>query len=288
MTDWRQRLHGDPANWLLDAADNPSVCFWFLRDVVGRPENAPNVVETRDLALYSDEVQNIFAAQDPAGFWESSFSLDLPRYRATLWTIALLAELGLPRQSRRARAACEFILQSRFTENGDFVGLRDMGLRGLLVHALVYFIGPQDTRVLRAAERLAQTADISPDSIVFTLWGLSSIPPDHRTLDVDKRVSQATEHVLDRLANRGYPTSGTFPSFDPSDLFLALYVISHVGRLADPRAQSALERVWEAQREDGRWALATSYGGMLLIEAEPTGVPSKWATLNALRIVTRS
>jgi hypothetical protein len=28
-SDWRCRLRGDPANWLLDVEDNPSIYFWL-------------------------------------------------------------------------------------------------------------------------------------------------------------------------------------------------------------------------------------------------------------------
>src|SRR5512141_2902724 len=111
-SDWRYRLKGDPGNWLLDETDNPSVFFWFLRDIVGRPEDSPSLVEAREKILYSNLVQAIFERQDPAGFWESAISLDVPRYSSTLWMLALLAELGIPRASRRASLACEFVLQN--------------------------------------------------------------------------------------------------------------------------------------------------------------------------------
>ncbi len=90
--DWRFRLKGDPTRWLLDEADNPSVYYWFQRDIVGRPENAPALLEARDKILFSAPAQELFAAQNELGFWENPDSLDVPRYRATLWSLALLAE----------------------------------------------------------------------------------------------------------------------------------------------------------------------------------------------------
>src|SRR5512142_3134817 len=130
-SDWRYRLRGDPAAWLLDYADNPSVCFWFQRDIVGRPEDSPSLQAMREQILFSKPVQDVFAAQDESGFWESPLSLDLPRYRATLWSLALLAELGIPRASRHARAACEFVLQNHLNEDGAFTGLRLIDYAGL-------------------------------------------------------------------------------------------------------------------------------------------------------------
>ena len=47
-SDWRCRLRGDPANWLLDVEDNPSIYFWlwcfqsrrFFRGGAARPHAA--------------------------------------------------------------------------------------------------------------------------------------------------------------------------------------------------------------------------------------------------------
>jgi len=164
---FRQYLKKDPTRFLLDAEANPSVYLWYLIDIARRPENSIAVGEARERVLYSNPVQEIFAAQKPEGYWESPESLSEPRYRATVWTLALLAELGIPRESRRARAACEFALQNFSDASGRFSELDTVEV-GYLIHALAYFNRARDERVQRAARRLIQE-DVSDDANVAAL-----------------------------------------------------------------------------------------------------------------------
>jgi hypothetical protein len=195
--------------------------------------------------------------------------------------------LGLPRCSRRARAACEFILENHLNTLGDFTGMRDLSLRGMLIHALVYFVGPRDPRVTRLLQRLTSTAPSDPAAALFALSALADIPENERPEELQFAVHSKLVEVLNALAGGAYPTMGAFPPFDGGDAVLALRVLARLGRLGDPRAQPAIGRLWERQKEGGRWALERSFNGMLLTAVEPAGVPSRWATLNALRIITR-
>ena len=99
---WRTYLRQDPTRFLLDADANPSVYLWYLIDLAHRPENSVAVSGARERVLYSPPVQHIFAAQQREGYWATPDSLAKPYYRATLWNLAHLAELGIPRDSRRA------------------------------------------------------------------------------------------------------------------------------------------------------------------------------------------
>ncbi len=281
QTNWGYRLRGDPTRWLLDYADNPSVYYWFQRNVVGRPENAPALLEARDQILYSAPVQALFAIQDQGGFWESPTSLDLPRYRATLWSLALLAELGIPRGSRRARAACEFVLQNHLNDDGAFTGLRQLDDAGLLVRSLLYFLPGDDSRLTPALDRLAVDA---AEGKVYALWALAENRPARYLPAIESGVNA----VLDRLARGDWRTFGAFPPFEGEDTLLALRVLALIGRLRDPRANAALEEVWARQGEGGRWALDQDHAGMILPSLDRAGLPSKWATLYALTIVSRT
>ncbi len=277
--DWRSRLRGDPAQWLLDSEDNPSIYFWFQRDIVGRPEDAATLMQAREQILYSAPVQEIFAAQNDLGYWDNPESLEEPRHRATLWSLALLAELGIPRNSRRARAACEFVLQNHLRENGKF-DLSDDQLSGLLVRALVYF-DREDPRVKRALECILPDAE---QGNIFALWALVD-SFDSMFLPAIERGAEA---VLDALARDAFTIFGAFPSFDRFDALLALRVLTQLNRASDERANGIVEKVWVRQGEGARWALEKSYHGSVAAHLEEAGVPSKWATLNVLRVVTKT
>ncbi len=282
--EWRHRLRGDPTNWLLDPDDNPSVYFWFLRDIVGRPEDAPALLEARERILYSAPVQALFATQSESGFWEDPASLDEPRYRATLWQLARLAELGAPRRSRRARAACEFALQNHLASTGAFQ-LRDPALAGLLIRALLYFGYADDARLSRALDGLC--ADAARGNL-FALWALAELPPARRDAPRVDAVTRGAAILLDALARGEWATFGAFPPFDARDAVLALRVLAMLGRARDPRARPAIEELWRRQEEGARWRLEKSYDGSLTALREDVSAPSKWATLDALRIVTRT
>lgn len=276
--NWRYRLRGDPANWLLDAEDNPSVYFWFQRDIVGRPFESAALREAREQILYSTPVQEIFAAQNELGYWENPESLGEPMHRATLWSLALLAELGIPRNSRRARTACEFVLQNHLQEDGKF-NLADDRLAGLLVRALVYFCG-DDPRLKPAVECILPDAE---QGNIFALWALADAPE----AAFAPAVEHGAEAVLNALARGEYKTFGASPSFDKFDALLALRVLVQLNRARDARAMEIIDKVWERQGEGARWALEKSYNGSLAAHVEDAGVPSKWATLNVLRVVTK-
>ncbi len=277
--DWRYRLRSDPARWLLDEADDPSVAFWFQRDIVGRPEDAPSLLDLREQILFSDPVQALFAAQDESGFWESPTSLELPRYKATLWSLALLAELGTPRASRHARAACEFVLQNHLNADDEVTGLLDRSHNGLLVRSLVYFRYGGDPRLTPALDGLA--ADAAAGNL-FALWAFAEL----RNAKYALPVTQGVEQVLDGLADDEFTIVGAFPPFEPHDAVLALRVVRSLGRAHDSRLDGITQKLWDQQEEGGRWHLEKSYEGTLATDLGGRDHQTKWATLNVLRVVT--
>jgi hypothetical protein len=271
--DWRYRLKGDPANWLLDSVDNPSVAFWFLRDIVHRPEQAAALVQLREAILFSQPVQEILAAQHRLGYWHNPELLDEPRHTSTLWTLAHLAELGIPRTSRRARAACEYALEN--------LNLADKSILGLLAHSLLYFNYRGDARL---SDILREVALDARRGNIFALWGLAAAADEKYSDSLNK----GTEEVMNRLARGEFTTFGAFPSFDPDDALLALRLLAYLDRSGDERAAGAIEQVWARQGEGARWLLEKSYNGSVATGARIASDASKWATLNALRILTKT
>jgi hypothetical protein len=284
---WRKFLHKDPTRFLLDPEADPSVYLWYLIDIAHRPEDSTIVTDARQRVLFSTLVQGIFAAQHADGYWESASSLSQPYYRLTLWNLAHLAELGVPRDSRRARAACEFALGNFQGERGGFVGL-DLVESGYLIHALSYFRLASDERVARAASSLSQRAleADSIDALVMALWACADF---RQNAEVSADVAFLRERLLDSLASsdddRFAPI--TFPPFNPHDgLFisrvLALHDCAH-----DPRAAHLIESILEKQNERGQWPLERSLNGGPNLQSEGASPASRWATLNAARVIIR-
>ncbi|MFZ2053165.1 MAG: hypothetical protein WAU81_03110 [Candidatus Aminicenantales bacterium] len=55
----------------------------------------------------------------------------------------------------------------------------------------------------------------------------------------------------------------------------------------DIRMQDALELILSKQNERGQWNLEMTYNGRFQVDIEQKGRPSKWVTLNALRVLKR-
>lgn len=279
---WRRYLRRDPTRWLL-TTDDPSILLWYQLDLAHRPETAPIVQETREQVLYSTPVQTLFAAQDELGFWGRPDTLSQPYYRGTLWNLALLAELGIPRHSRRARAACEYALQFQ-SEAGLIEGL-DAVEAGYLVRALAYFL-PEDARVRRAARALVEHAARagSFETHLLALWGAHPFRADPVTA---ARTRDLSACVLDFIGTHQGYAALCFPQFDPRDPLFVLRVLGEYDRLQDARATPWLDNLAARQDEEGRWRLEQSLNDQLLIRLEEAGAPSRWITLNALRVITK-
>ncbi len=73
-------------------------------------------------------VERIFARQATQGHWGDPESPYLPKYKATYWTVMLLAELGLTREDERAKRAAECLFRFQ-SPGGGFAECGEVGAR---------------------------------------------------------------------------------------------------------------------------------------------------------------
>lgn len=277
---WKKYLRADPTRWLLETND-PSILLWYQLDIAHRPADARAVIDTRERVLYSEPVQNIFAKQNDLGYWGDAEKLAAPQFSATLWNLALLAELGIPRASRRARNACEFILQNFLDDDGAFAGLNETET-GYLLRAFGYFNYVKDARVLHAARVLNGRAH-SFAARVGALWGWRAFCED---ADIARLTQENIERLLDAV-NAQAVASYTFPQFDPRDELFCLRVLAEYDRLQDARAAPLIDALIAKQNEHAQWTLERDVNAQLLTPFENAGAPSRWVTLNALRVIIK-
>ena len=163
--------------WLLEE-DTPHVRYNTLRDIVGLPQDNPEVRESRELMMESPPVSKILARQNQdGGFLQESFVKSrgiesarvgyAPKHRATTWHALFLDQAGLTGDDPRIRALGEYILENSFSEElGAFgwMAERKTGSRperipcfiGNMVHALCAFGFGDDRRVRSSFEFLAR------------------------------------------------------------------------------------------------------------------------------------
>jgi hypothetical protein len=151
----------DPLPWLLEA-DTPAVRYLALRDLAGLQRDDAVLVDARDAAYSQGPIATILDAMNPAGYWVDPGPGYYPKYRSTVWSLILLAQLGAEaRYDARIAQACAYILDvgltplGQFTASGAPSGTADC-LQGNLCEALVS-LGYDDPRLDLAFEWMART-----------------------------------------------------------------------------------------------------------------------------------
>lgn len=315
---WRDVLRGDPIPWLLEA-DNPSVRAFTLTDVLDCPANEPQVVAAREAIMYSRPVREILAAQYPAGYWIKPDVGYSPRYRATVWQVIFLADLGAACTEAIARA-CEHVLAHTYLpEKGLFSAHKRVNetflcLNGNLLRALWHFGYGAHPIVQRVGETLAREVVenrfrcrcdmVSPGrdrlpcvwGCIKVLHGFAAIPPEFRSPTIRAAIAHGVNFLLSHdLLRADYPYAEEisdlwwrfgFPPGYAADALEALEVLSAHGVTDDPRLSPVLRQVLEKQDEQGRWLLETTLE-KTWTQFEEKGRPSKWVTWRALRALKR-
>jgi hypothetical protein len=157
-------LKANPLNWLLENdSDNPGVRYFALRDLMGLPETDAQVRAARAEIMRRGPVPVILAAQHPEGYWVKPGSGYSPKYRATIWAIIVLAELGANPDDPRIQAGCEYLLTHSVAENDAFSVYRNpvphgalLCLNGNLLYALCRLGYAADERLQKTADWLAR------------------------------------------------------------------------------------------------------------------------------------
>lgn len=130
--------------------------------------------------------------------------------------------------------------------------------------------------------------------VVKALKALSEIPPDKRTPEVLQTIKEGTEyllkhhihkrsHNLTKVSKPGWLRFG-FPLMYGTDILEILGILTKLG-CRDERMREAVDVVVSKQDSNGTWKLANTFNGRFQVDIEEKGRPSKWITLNALRVL---
>jgi hypothetical protein len=118
--EWQSQLKGNPIPWLLEP-ESPGARYLTLRDILDTPAGGPELYAARQLAHTEGPIASILAEMDPSGFWAEPGPGYNPKYRSTVWTVILLAQLGASAaQDARISLACTYLLQHALTKSGQF------------------------------------------------------------------------------------------------------------------------------------------------------------------------
>jgi hypothetical protein len=158
---WQNQLQGDALPWLLEAED-PAVRYLALRDLSGCSPTDAELVAARRAAHAQGPIVTILAAMDSAGYWVEPGPGYNPKYRSTVWSLILLAQLGATvAEDARIARACAYLLDHALTAGGQFTasgapsGTADC-MQGNLSWALLE-LGYDDPRLEKAMDWMARS-----------------------------------------------------------------------------------------------------------------------------------
>jgi hypothetical protein len=160
---WLEELKGDPLPWLLEA-DDPGARYLALRDLLDRAPDDPELAAARKAAHGEGPLAAILKEMNEEGYWVQPGPGYSPKYRSTVWSVILLAQLGgSAAADGRIRRACDYVLDHALLPDGRFTlsGAAPSGnidcLQGNLCAALVDLGFPvfYVTDLLQIAEALA-------------------------------------------------------------------------------------------------------------------------------------
>lgn len=154
-------LKGDVLDWLLES-DDPGTRYLVLRDLLDLPPDDRELRAACVEAHTKGPIAAILAEMQPEGYWVEPGPGYYPKYRGTVWSVILLAQLGASSaQDERIGRACHYVLDHTLTAGGQFTltgspsGTIDC-LQGNLCAALLD-LGCEDPRLDTAFEWMART-----------------------------------------------------------------------------------------------------------------------------------
>jgi hypothetical protein len=328
MSHWRTQLNADPLPWLLEPDEaNPGVRYFALRDLLDRPVDDPEVVAAQADVMRTGPVPAMLDAQYPDGYWMKPGPIYSPKYRATVWQVLFLAQLGADGRDERVRRAVEVVFEHGQAESGAFAmsGTPSTAIHclwGNLARALLDLGWWGDERLDRAIGQLARS--VTGDGYdwyrkggvqapgfycaynynlpcgwgaVRALWALDRVPAEGRTPVIEAAIGASANFLLSYdVARADYPYKERinsswfkfgYPLGSVTDVLLNLEALAEAGYGGDPRLDAAVELVLSKQDEQSRWTMEYSYNGKMWADVEEKGKPSKWVTLRAVRMLKR-
>ena len=332
MMNGKPYLKTNPIPWLLEE-NNPSVRYFTLLELLGKPEDDPEVISAKHNIVRKGLVPAILSKQKEEGYWQEADQFYSYKYKGTVWQLIILAEAGISKDDIRIEKACEFILnhsQDRASygfsifHSSKTGGGRPGGvipcLTGNMVYSLIRLGYLADERLQKAIQwitnyqrfddRITDPPTGWPYDISYGCWGkhschmgvmkalkaLAEIPVDQRNREVNNTIGKAVEylfkhhiykksHNLSKVAKPGWLRLG-FPLMYQDDILEILDILTRLG-YHDERMQDAVNILISKQDEQGRWKLENTFNGRFQVDIERKGEPSKWVTLNALKVLKR-
>ncbi|KAA3609858.1 MAG: hypothetical protein D8M58_08560 [Calditrichaeota bacterium] len=275
-------------------------------------------------------IDRIFKAQGDDGFWKVLAKSDkyypgymhyVPNFKASLWTLILLADLGCKRNEPRIKKPLREIQNHFFDDNHKIFTLKEDHfpipcLNGNMIYLDSYFNKTPDKKSLTALEffyRFQRFDDGSYNTktntycsnkscygkhscywgIVKLLKGISFIPKTFRTKDILYLRDKCIEFILlHKVCYKSRNTNIimikkmdllTFPNMYKSDFLEILWLLKRE-KIKSEKLEPALKLLKSKQQESGYWQLERKVNSMVSSIGE-LGKPNEFVTDRANEVL---
>ena len=304
------RYHRDvnTIDWLLDTHADPAIRWQAMRDLTDASSDA--VAAERARVPHEGIGARLLACQGMDGAWHKDGVAD---WLPTLVSMQLLRLTGADPADPLVRSAIDR-LQAGFRWAEHLGGRPFSGgetepcINGNVLAASAYFGHPSPDlaqRLLR--EQLedggwnCEAPKSSRSSFHSTICVLEGLLEYEQATGSSPPIAAARrrgeEYLLKRSLFRRLSTGEValpgflnfaFPPRYCYDVLRALDYFRSAGVLSDPRMHQAVSVIESKRQPDGRWHLDDTHNEALpFLFVEQAGEPSRWITLNALRILRR-
>ena len=300
-------------DWLLDS--DPAIRWQVLRDLTDASEH--EVLAERKRVAVQGWGARLLALQGADGQWAGGTywpaqddDPDNQPWTATTYSLLLLRDFGLLPDSPEARHAVSLVRENSRWEEGNqafFEGEVEPCINGMTATLGAYFGETVDGVVERLTkEQLADggwnceaergSTRSSFHSTICVLEGLLQFElatggtPESRAARRTAEEYLLERRLLRRKSN-GELISGdwllfSYPTRWFYDVLRGLDYFRATGAAPDPRLAEAVELVRSKQQPDGTWLLENTHPGKVHFALEDgDGLPSRWNTLRALRVL---
>jgi hypothetical protein len=311
-------------DWLLEA-DQPSVRYFTMVDLLGRKESDAEVRRTRSRIPRTGWAYDQLRAQGPKGFWEPREPkgvrewidfLYFPYFTATNWRALVLSDLGLDRGTPGVRKIADLIFDYKLRLSSPFNFFHEEAcIVGNTARMMTRFGYADDRRVRRLFDWLVEDqredggwscAQGTPGTLDAwePLAAFAALSRSQRSPAIGRAIERGAEFYLDRrLMNEGRRYAPWFRLHYPNhyfyDILVGLDVVTDLGFADDRRLRPALEILEKKRGPDGSWTVERAHPDfgpgsnahpdrtLRPLTIERPGRPSKWITLKALRVRKR-
>ncbi|MBI9050991.1 MAG: hypothetical protein JEZ00_16335 [Anaerolineaceae bacterium] len=148
-------------DWLLEEEDI-GVRYLALRDLCDLADDDRDLIRAKELAHTQGPIAAILDEMHPEGYWMKPGAGYLPKYRSTVWSLVLLAQLGADIEiDARIERGCRYLFENAFNEHGQFGAQGTAAstadcLQGNLCAAMLD-LGYEDERLDKAFEWMARS-----------------------------------------------------------------------------------------------------------------------------------